>query len=394
VTPPDTHSENAVTYFWCATHGIPHEKANTTDRCLLVGPYFTWNEAVEWGTNAAPSFASLRRTSPLDKARHAVEGREWFRIVNRVDAAAGSTFAEVYLYDEIGFYGVSAGQFVAELGALDVDEIDLHVNSPGGEVWDGIAIYNALVNHRASINAYTDGIAASAASVIVMAGDTRVMAKGSQLMIHDAWGLCVGNAAEMAAMATRLDQESDNIAGIYSSRAGGTVKQWRKAMVEETWYNAEEAVAAGLADKVSAPARTGDDTAVAARWDLSVYGYKHAGRDDAPAPTTGRADRPAAVATTPPPDPDPVDPEPIAAESLEVDDTTAADDALANALASFRPAPPDDELDDFELDIAASIQRAANDAPWPTPPAPAEDPDLSDADIGDQLATSIRKAFT
>jgi ATP-dependent protease ClpP protease subunit len=341
------------------------------------------------------TYASLRRTSPLDKARHAVEGREWFRIVNRVDAAAGSTFAEVYLYDEIGFYGVSAGQFVAELGALDVDEIDLHVNSPGGEVWDGIAIYNALVNHRASINAYTDGIAASAASVIVMAGDTRVMAKGSQLMIHDAWGLCVGNAAEMAAMATRLDQESDNIAGIYSSRAGGTVKQWRKAMVEETWYNAEEAVAAGLADRVSAPARTGDENAPAARWDLSVYGYKHAGRDDAPAPTTGRADRPAAAATTPPPadnepqfDGDTVDVGPV-----EVDDSTAADEALANALASFRPAPPDNDLDDFELDITASIQRAANDAPWPTPPTPVEDPDLSEADIGDQLATSIRKAF-
>jgi ATP-dependent protease ClpP protease subunit len=103
------------------------------------------------------------------------------------------------------------------------------------------------------------------------------MAKNSELMIHDAWGLCVGNADDMVKMAGELDHFSDNIASIYAAKAGGDIAVWRAAMKAETWYSAEEAVAAGLADRVD-----GAKSAAKNEFDLTVYQY--AGREHAPAP--------------------------------------------------------------------------------------------------------------
>ncbi len=189
------------------------------------------------------------------------------------------------LYDPIdswgGEWGVSAKEFADALDGLgqDVKEIRLHINSPGGEVFEGLAILNLLRNHPARITTVVDGLAASAASFIAMAGDEVVMGRNTELMIHDAWGICIGNAADMRDLGGRLDHLSDNIAGVYQAKAGGTVNAWRSAMQAETWYSADEAVSAGLADRVEKAQPKAENA-----FDLSVFTY--AGRGDAPAPAT------------------------------------------------------------------------------------------------------------
>lgn len=193
--------------------------------------------------------------------------------------------ATIRLYDPIDswgeYWGVSAKEFAQVLDALpaDVTEIRLHINSPGGEVFDAIALLNALRAHDARVVAIVDGIAASAASVVAVGADELVMAPNSELMIHDAWGLCVGNAADMASMGDLLDHISNNIASIYAAKAGGTTTDWRAAMERESWFSADEAVAAGLADRVGG---SGDQSGAKNRFDLSIFTY--AGRSSAPAP--------------------------------------------------------------------------------------------------------------
>lgn len=207
------------------------------------------------------------------------------RVVNELPAGPiENGVATLRLYDPIdswgGDWGVSAKEFTSALDALpgDVATIELHVNSPGGEVFDGIAILNALRNHPANVRAVVDGLAASAASFIVSGADEVVMGRNAELMIHDARGIAIGNAADMKQMADLLDHLSDNIAGVYAEKSGGTVADWRTAMLAETWYSADEAVTAGLADRVEAKAA--DATAA---FDLSAFNY--AGRADAPAPS-------------------------------------------------------------------------------------------------------------
>lgn len=213
------------------------------------------------------------------KRPQARAAREWYQLRN-----LGTTAAELYIYDEIGYWGTTAAGLVAELSQLQgVSQIDVHVNSPGGDVFDGLAIMNCLRAHPANITTYVDGLAASIASVIAMAGDSIVMGPHSQLMIHEASGLCIGDADEMRSMADMLDFQSDNIAGVYAERAGGDLAAWRALMVTETWYTADEAVAAGLADEVAQRApQTAAGVPMDKAWDLTVFSY--AGRDAAPAP--------------------------------------------------------------------------------------------------------------
>jgi enoyl-CoA hydratase/carnithine racemase len=124
------------------------------------------------------------------------------------------------------------------------------INSPGGDVFDGIAIYNALRAHPAKITTRVDGIAASVASVIAQAGDHRIMLTGAQMMIHEAWGLAIGTSTDMRAYADLLDRQNDNIAGIYGRRAGKEQAHFRELMRDDKWFNDEETVAEGLADEV------------------------------------------------------------------------------------------------------------------------------------------------
>jgi len=206
--------------------------------------------------------------------------------------------AVLRLYDRLdswgGDWGVSAKEFVAALDELPADttEIRLLINSPGGAVWEGLAILNALRTHRARVVAVVEGIAASAASFIAAGMDELVMARNSELFVHDAWGICIGNSADMVKMAADLAHESDNIASVYAEKAGGTVQQWRIAMAAETWYSAQGAVDAGLADRVD---NIKADDGAKARFDLSVFNV--AGRRQSPtAPAPVSASGPTSTA--------------------------------------------------------------------------------------------------
>lgn len=171
-------------------------------------------------------------------------GRAWYRMTNQ-----GPT-TKIYVYDMIGEYGITAQNFVADLMSVTTPAIDLHVNSEGGQVFDGVAIYAALKSHPADVTAYVDALAASAASFIVQAADTRVMRANARMMIHEAQGVAVGNAEDVLSLAALLEDTSANIASIYAERSGVPVEEWRTAMRAETWYGAQEAVDAGLADLV------------------------------------------------------------------------------------------------------------------------------------------------
>jgi ATP-dependent protease ClpP protease subunit len=273
----------------------------------------------------------LRTARPRAQLR---QGRnDWYRITN----AIGTGPAQIHIYDEIGYWGITASDFIRELSSLNATTIDLHINSPGGEIFDGIAIMNALRSHPATVTTYVDSLAASIASVIAMAGDRVVMAPRSQLMIHDGSGLCIGNAADMRKTAELLDRQSDNIAAVYAERAGGTVEEWRARMTVETWYTAAEAVEAGLADEISSSQSPADDNSPNNLWDLSIFAY--AGRAEAPPPVPV-ATAPAALVAeqvepteAPAVDPGPVEVEaPIVAHAnvepdVPIDDPAPADQA-------------------------------------------------------------------
>lgn len=210
--------------------------------------------------------------------------RSWYAV------RAAARAAEVRIYDEIGLWGTTADAFAAEVAALDVDEITLHLNSPGGDAWDGVAIHNTLKDHKARVTVVVDGLAASAASLIAVAGQTVRMNRGAQLMVHDPSGLAYGPATDMREVADLLDKLAGSYAALYAAKAGGTTADWRAVMKAETWYTAAEAVAAGLADEMV----DGDQPAATAKaWDL-VAQFRYPNRQAAPTPTLPR--RPALVA--------------------------------------------------------------------------------------------------
>jgi ATP-dependent protease ClpP protease subunit len=158
---------------------------------------------------------------------------------------------ELWVYDELDAdYGVNAGDLVRDLRAAGPVPVTVRINSGGGDVFGALGLYEALRTHAAPVTVYVDGLAASAASVIAMAGTDVAMGPGSFLMLHDALTWSYGNEAEHLATAKLLGQVSDQLAAIYASRAGGTAAKWREVMRQEVWYSSSEAVAAGLADRV------------------------------------------------------------------------------------------------------------------------------------------------
>jgi ATP-dependent protease ClpP protease subunit len=167
-----------------------------------------------------------------------------------------TTTAELWLYGVVGgyWYGFNADSVSRALRGIDADVIYVRIHSPGGLAADGVAIGNLFRNHTSKIVVVVDGMAASAASVIAIAGDEIVMCPGSQMMLHDASTFEYGNAGDHRKIADWLDGQSQNYAGVYAGRAGGTAEQWRQVMLANdgwgTWYTAEDAVTAGLADSV------------------------------------------------------------------------------------------------------------------------------------------------
>lgn len=208
---------------------------------------------------------NLKTSRPVAELR---AGRnDWYRIENK---SGGSTEADIYIYDEIGYFGVSAADFIRDLQSVKAGSINLHINSPGGEVFDGLAIMEALRSHKATVTTYVDSLAASIASVIAQGGEKVIMARNATMMIHDGHGMAIGNAADMRQLADLLDKTSDNIASVYAAKAGGSVANWRDKMRAETWFSAEEAVTAGLADEINGDP-VGSVDGPANSWDLSIY---------------------------------------------------------------------------------------------------------------------------
>jgi len=169
--------------------------------------------------------------------------------------AKGSS-AEIWLYDQIGesFWGdgVSAKSFQKELTALGkVSSINLRINSPGGDVFDGLAIYNQLKQHPARVVVDVDGLAASIASIIAMAGDEIRMASNAMMMIHNPHGMAIGDAGEMQRMSALLTQIKGNLADTYAQRTGHQRDQLAAWMDDETWMTADTAVHQGFADSVT-----------------------------------------------------------------------------------------------------------------------------------------------
>jgi ATP-dependent protease ClpP protease subunit len=188
--------------------------------------------------------------------------------------------AEIRIFDSIGYWGVTAADFAEDLAGLGaVDEIRLLINSGGGDVFDGFAIYNLLREHPATISTRIEGLAASIASVIALAGDTVGIHSTAFVMIHNPWGVVVGDAAEMRAFADTLDKVAEPMVATYAAKMGEAPKDIRSMLEAETWFTGDEAVNAGFADELLGSAETADesdsdgdgDTAAAVRPELDAY---------------------------------------------------------------------------------------------------------------------------
>jgi ATP-dependent protease ClpP protease subunit len=177
-------------------------------------------------------------------------GRSWFRV-----GATVAGRAQVYVFDDIGEYGVSGADFAARLAAITAPAIDLYVDSNGGLCLDTFAVWQAIRAHPARTTAHVAGLAASAASLVARACDEVAVGAAGRMMIHDAQGFVIcGDPGHVRNLAELLDELSGLCAGLYAAGAGGTAAGWRARMTaghgEGTWYSAREAVAAGLADRI------------------------------------------------------------------------------------------------------------------------------------------------
>ena len=254
--------------------------------------------------------------------------RQWFTM------KAADKNAEIIIYDEIGksWWGedtVSAKSFLDELQGLgEVDQIDLRINSPGGDVFDGVAIHNAIKNHKANVTAYVDGIAASAASFIAMAANKIVMPANSFMLIHGASGFSFGNADDMRATAADLDRIDKSLTATYAARSGSTTAKVKALMKEDRLMDASEAKELGFADEVT------KEMKMAAHFSLRLLPQAAAerfraetgdGQGDPPPPASkpeGQEDRPA----DPPDPPEPARQEPAPGTEKPGDKRPTPDD--------------------------------------------------------------------
>lgn len=334
---------------------------------------------LELPANLTNFLAKQREQADKLRAQHGIEAQTWYRITN----ATAPDEAELMLYDEIGgWYGATADQFIADLRGITAPNLRVRINSPGGSVFEGIAIANALRSHPGTVVVQVDSVAASIASVIAMAGDRVEMAPNAMLMIHEASGVCLGNASDMEEMARLLALISDNIADAYVAKAGGTREQWREAMRAETWYLPEDAVTAGLADDALSIPKTGEpvepepdevEPDMQRAWDMAAYGYQGPRRPEEKSTLTidigsalGEQIANALRAS--------VTPEPMAAPT----EPAAADTAAAGDADSERPAtepePQQPQPIVVQIDpdvLAAAIRKATQPALAAPEPAPA-----------------------
>ena len=185
---------------------------------------------------------------------------KWYNIQNK----KGET-ADIYIFDEIGRYGVSAQEFISDVKNLKNTPINLRINSLGGDVFDGMAMYNVIKRREAKTTVYIEGIAASIATIIALGADEVIMAENSLFMIHNAWGGTTGEAKDMRKTAETLEKISSELTDIYTKKTGLSREAVSGMMDEETWLNAEEAYELGFVDLIS------DSIKVAAKYDISKF---------------------------------------------------------------------------------------------------------------------------
>lgn len=278
---------------------------------------------------------------------------KWYEIKAQAPQAAGEKplAADVFIYGNIGDRwnedGVIAANMVRELSGLDVDTINLRINSYGGSVPDGLAIYNALKRHRATVAVHIDGVAISCASYIAMAGDTITMAKNSQMMIHAPWSYAGGNAVELREQADILDRYAKSMASAYADKSGKTYDDALAILTDgkDHWFLADEAVAEGFADAV------GDEVAVAASlansFDLSRF--KPAAPVAAARPSVSQ---PAAAAAKPQEHSMPDENKPAAQPAA----SARTKDDNAQVLAMFKPFAARAEITALQTEVLADPQ--------------------------------------
>lgn len=208
----------------------------------------------------------------------------------KVEAKADES--TVYLFDEISWWGISAEQFVKDLNGISSSVINLHVNSPGGSVFDGVSIFNAIKNHKSKVVAHIDGLAASIASVIVMAADEVKMSENAFLMIHDPWSLVVGTSEDMRKEADLLDKVGGIIAKTYMDKTGKTEEEIKDYMAAETWFTAQDALDAGFIDMIESDKKESKKAQSATVFDLSAFGnVPDALKESKPEPTVREAEK-------------------------------------------------------------------------------------------------------
>ena len=171
--------------------------------------------------------------------------RNWFKVEAKADAPP-----EITIYDEIGAWGVTAKDFIAELKKIDAKQITVSINSPGGSVFDALAIYNALRAHDASVTTKVMGVAASAASVIAMAGTKVLMAPTALMMVHNPLTVAIGDSEEMQKAISMLDEVKESIINAYELKTGQSRTKLSHLMDAETWLNANKAIELGFADGI------------------------------------------------------------------------------------------------------------------------------------------------
>ena len=184
----------------------------------------------------------------------------WYNIQNK----AGET-ADVYIFEEIGMYGVTAQDFISEIKDLKDKPINLRINSLGGDVFNGMAIYNVIKKRESKTTVYVEGIAASIATIIALGADEVIMSENSLFMIHNAWGGTMGNSKDMRKSADTLDKISNELTEIYVKKTGLAYNRVTEMMDEETWLSAEEAYDLGFVDTIS------DAIKIAAKYDVSKF---------------------------------------------------------------------------------------------------------------------------
>jgi len=167
----------------------------------------------------------------------------WFEVRNVKDESA-----DLFIYDVVGdsWTGNDAATLVKAVNGLKKKHINCRINSPGGSVFDGVAVYNALKNHEGGVTTYVDGLAASIASIIALAGDKVVMADNAMMMIHNPWTMAMGDSSDMRKTADVLDQIKETLINTYVAKTGKSREAVAADMEKETWFTAKEAKAYGL----------------------------------------------------------------------------------------------------------------------------------------------------